>query len=168
MISNFLHWQIIIGLLFHCELRCSCRRFPFLLWATRAATPHVTQLTERWSPKREAKAVRNEQLEVCRVWDDGRRIPQSGSLTKQTPSHIAALSPVPTAIAAPCSCRLRSPGGAGHRSCCALTGGAGMVIFWKKFFFRSIHGCAYAAKSTPLALSKGRSSPQFNKYNETI
>lgn len=43
--------------------------------------------------------VRNEQLEWC-----GRSISYGGSLTKQTPSHIAALSPVPPAVSAPCSC----------------------------------------------------------------
>lgn len=124
MISNFLHWPSIIGLLFHCKLRCSCQRFPFLLQATRAATPHAIQLKEWWSPEREAKTVRNEQLEVCGVWEEGRRISRSGSLTKQTPSHTAARSSVPAAIAAPFSHGLRSRGRAeGVRTCCALTRG---------------------------------------------
>lgn len=72
---------------------------------------------------REVKTVRNEQLEVRMVWEKGGRISQSGSLTNQTPSHIAALSPVPTAIAVPWSHRLSSPSGAeGHGTCYALTG----------------------------------------------
>lgn len=47
---------------------------------------------------REMKTMRNEQLEVCVVWEEGRSISQSGSLTKQMPSHAAALPPVPNAI----------------------------------------------------------------------
>lgn len=48
--------------------------------------------------------------------------------------------------------------------------GAEMVIFKKKKwnFSRSIHGCAYMAKSTALILSKGRNSPQFNKYEKNL
>jgi len=73
--------------------------------------------------QKEKQTVKNEQLEVCRVWEEGRRTSQSGSLTKQTPSRTAAMSPVLTAILAPCSRRLCSPRGAeGRGSCCALTG----------------------------------------------
>lgn len=45
------------------------------------------------SRQRESKAGRNEQLQVCRVWDEGGRISPGGSLTKQMPCHTAALSP---------------------------------------------------------------------------
>lgn len=131
----------------------------------RAATEGV-MITSR---KRETKTVRNEQLEVCRVWEEGRRISWSESLTKQMPCHSAALSPVPPATAAPCSCRLHSP----KRSrrlwdLLCSNWGAEMVIFWKKNFFKSIHDCAYVAKSTALVLSKGRNSPQFNKYEKNL
>lgn len=44
--------------------------------------------------------------------------------------------------------------------------GTEMVIFFKKKFFKSILGCAYVANSTALVLSKGRNSPQFNKYEK--
>lgn len=61
---------------------------------------------------REAKTVRNEQLDAGMVWEEGRRISKSGSLTKQMTSYTAALSPsqltllypVPT-VSAPQWCR---------------------------------------------------------------
>lgn len=58
---------------------------------------------------REAKTVRNEQLELRMVWEKGGRISQSWSLTNQTPSHIAALSPDPTGSAPPVVQKVMGP-----------------------------------------------------------
>lgn len=169
MTSNFLHWQRIKGLfitenwdvpvfpsslLLTSHFYFSWCRFPRLFWATRAVISHVIPLKECWSPKREVKTVRNEQLELGVVRKEG--FPKRVTDKRDAFSYRSSV-PCPTCPL--CTLFLPPPlpllcWRAGELLCCALMGGDDNIL---KCSFKSIPDCAYVAKSTTLALRKGES-----------
>lgn len=144
MTSNFLHWQRIKGL-FITE-NWDVPGFPFSLLLTshfllllmKVSTPLLSHTgsnfpcdtTEGVLITKERSENRFEMSSWSYVWC-GRRVSQSGSPTKQMPSHITALSPGPPALSAPCSCPLLSPCCAeGQGNCCAVLWWGEMITFW--------------------------------------